>query len=357
MNPSRTIAIIGAGPSGLTAAVILSKAGWNVHVFEADVSGHARSQGGSLDLHEDSGQIALQRAGLLDAFRSIARHEDQETRSIDWQNGTLLPTGPWEDSSDDRPEIDRGVLRDLLLDALPQESVDWNRALSNVERNSDGRYILHFHDGESHSADIVIGADGAWSTVRRYLTPIQPTYTGITFMEGWIESPMPDQTAFVGNGTLFSFGMSQVLVAQKNGRGRICVYAAIKKSHNALHTELQQTNANVIVEKAFQNWAPPLRDLISSCPEFVPRSINHLPLGFDWPKQDLITLIGDAAHLMPPLGVGVNLAMLDASDLALAITEGTDLRQSIRTAELRIRERAAHTMTQIIPAFDEWFAS
>ncbi len=78
-NPS--IAIIGAGPGGLTAAVILHKAGWDVRVFEADASEHTRSPGGTLDLHEESGQVALERAGLLQEFRSIARHEDQETRS------------------------------------------------------------------------------------------------------------------------------------------------------------------------------------------------------------------------------------------------------------------------------------
>jgi 2-polyprenyl-6-methoxyphenol hydroxylase-like FAD-dependent oxidoreductase len=357
MNANSRIAIIGGGPGGLTAAVILHKAGWNVRVFEADATEHARSQGGTLDLHEDSGQIALQRAGLLKEFRSIARHEDQETRSIDWRTGNLLPAGPWEDSGVDRPEIDRGVLRDLLLHALPEQNVEWNRSLASVERNEDGTFTLHFRDGQSSEADIVIGADGAWSAVRRYLTPASPIYTGVNFMEGWIDTPTPEQAEFVGNGTMFSFGVSQVLVAQKNGMGRICVYAALKQSKESLNQQIEKLGANMMVEQAFQDWAVPLCGLISGCLEFVPRSINHLPLSFEWPEQDLITLVGDAAHLMPPLGVGVNLAMLDASDLALAITEGSDVRKSIRSAELKIRARGAEMMAQIIPAFAEWFAT
>lgn len=112
-----------------------------------------------------------------------------------------------------------------------------------------------------------------------------------------------------------------------------------------------------MLEQAFQDWAAPLHGLISSCREFVPRSIHHLPLGFEWQEQDFITLVGDAAHLMPPLGVGVNLAMLDASDLALAITEGSDLRESIRRSELQVRARGAELMTQTISAFAEWFAA
>ena len=357
MNANPSITIIGAGPGGLTAAVILHKAGWDVRVFEADASEHARSQGGTLDLHEDSGQVALQRAGLLAEFRSIARHDDQETRSVDWQTGSVQPAAPWEDSSTDRPEIDRGILRNLLLQALPAQNVEWNRSLTVVERNEDGTFTLRFRDGQSHTTDVVVGADGAWSAVRHYLTPISPIYSGVTFMEGWIEIPPPEQAEFVGNGTMFSFGVSQVLVAQRNGRGRICVYAALKQSKEVLNRRMETLGANVMVQRAFENWATPLRGLISNCLEFVPRTINHLPVGFAWQQQDSITLIGDAAHLMPPLGVGVNLAMLDASDLALAITEGSNLRESIRNSELKIRARGAELMAQTISAFAEWFVS
>ncbi|RRA49317.1 NAD(P)/FAD-dependent oxidoreductase [Acidipila sp. EB88] len=357
MKPSPNIAIIGGGPGGLTAAVILHKAGWNVRVFEADASEHARSQGGTLDLHADSGQVALERAGLLHEFRSIARHEDQGTRSINWQTGSTLPAVPRDDSGADRPEIDRGVLRGMLLRALPEELMEWNSALTSVEQNEDGSFTLYFRDRLSHVADVVIGADGAWSVVRQYLTAAEPIYTGVTFMEGWIEDPTPEQAGLVGNGSMFSFGPSQVLVAQKNGRGRICVYAALKQPKDLLRRRLERDSANVVVEEAFQDWAAPLRSLISACRKFVPRSINHLPLGFGWPQQDSITLVGDAAHLMPPLGVGVNLAMLDASDVALAITEGSDLRESIRNSELKVRVRGGELMTQTISAFDEWFAS
>ncbi len=355
MKNNPRIAIIGGGPGGLTAAVILHKAGWDVRVFEADASALARSQGGTLDVHAETGQLALQRAGLLEEFQNLARHEDQETRSIDWQSGLLLPDGPWEDSDSDRPEIDRGVLRDLLLGALPKQSVAWNRSLLNIERYADGRFALNFREGRASEADVVIGADGAWSAVRRYLTPVDPTYTGVTFMEGWIDTPTRKQAELVGNGTLFSFGRSQVLVAQKNGKGRICVYAAVKQTKDLLTEQMQGSGANAVVERDFENWAPQLRELLSACPEFVPRPIHHLPIGFQWPQQDSITLIGDAAHLMPPLGVGVNLAMLDASDLAMAITSCATLQESIKDSEGKIRERGAQLTSQTVTAFAEWF--
>ncbi|MBH1714768.1 FAD-dependent monooxygenase [Stenotrophomonas maltophilia] len=73
-HPPR-IAVIGAGPAGLTAALILHRGGHRVSVYEGEASGQQRTQGGTLDLHDDSGQVALQRAGLLEAFRAVARHE------------------------------------------------------------------------------------------------------------------------------------------------------------------------------------------------------------------------------------------------------------------------------------------
>ncbi|BAN95477.1 hypothetical protein E05_07110 [Plautia stali symbiont] len=80
----------------------------------------------------------------------------------------------------------------------------------------------------------MIGADGAWSRVRRYLTPVRPVYTGITFFEGWIDHPSDQINGIAGNGTAFSFGGAQALVTQRNGGGRICVYAAMKRAPDVI---------------------------------------------------------------------------------------------------------------------------
>src|SRR5205809_821255 len=64
----KRIAIAGAGPCGLTLARLLQQKGADVRVFELESSTAARNQGGSLDLHEDSGQLALRKAGLHELF-------------------------------------------------------------------------------------------------------------------------------------------------------------------------------------------------------------------------------------------------------------------------------------------------
>ncbi|WP_240164148.1 FAD-dependent oxidoreductase [Pseudomonas allii] len=93
MNTSLRIAIVGAGPGGLTLARILYRHGVTASVFERERSPLERPQGGTLDLHAESGQLALQRAGLEDAFKRIARYEDQGSRLMD-QHGRLLFEAP-----------------------------------------------------------------------------------------------------------------------------------------------------------------------------------------------------------------------------------------------------------------------
>lgn len=355
MQKHPQIAIIGGGPAGLTAAVILHRHGLAVRVYESDGARTSRTQGGTLDLHEDKGQIALRHAGLLDQFRAIARHDDQESRNVDPFSGAVQKDVPRADDALDRPEIDRGVLRDLLLSALPDEALAWNHRLKSVGTSQDRRHVLTFADGQEIGADIAIGADGAWSRVRAALSPAQPFYTGVTFLEGWIAHPTQVQSDVVGRGTLFSFGGPEAIFAQRNGQGRICIYAAVKRSQDGLKEQLAVTPAPRLVRDIYSAWAPDLVDLLQACDAFVERPIFSLKPDFDWMPRQGLTLIGDAAHLMPPVGLGVNLAMLDAADLALALTQTADWQAAIRQAEARIMDRARQAMREAIPGFADWF--
>lgn len=351
------IAIVGGGPAGLTAAVILNRAGQRVCVYEAESSERQRLQGGTLDLHEDSGQLALRRAGLLEAFRAVARHEDQQERVADPRTGEVLAGRMGPEGEIDRPEIDRGALRDLLLNALPADMMRWGHRLDHIDFGTAHRHGLVFDNGARSEADIVIGADGAWSKVRPCLTALEPGYTGITFFEGWIEKPRADVADLVGRGTLFCFGGEEALFAQRNGGGRICVYAAVKRCADWLDAQVEQQGASKLMAGIYASWAPNLRQLLSSCAGFVARPIHSLPADFGWPPRKGITLIGDAAHLMPPVGVGVNLAMLDASDMASEIIHQPEWENAIRTAETIICRRAREILPQAVAGFQQWFSA
>ncbi|MGF6417211.1 2-polyprenyl-6-methoxyphenol hydroxylase-like FAD-dependent oxidoreductase [Stenotrophomonas sp. AN71] len=349
------IAIIGGGPAGLTAALILHRGGHRVSVYEGESSGQQRTQGGTLDLHEDSGQVALQRAGLLEAFRAVARHEGQEERTGDPWTGEIVAGGFGPEGSMDKPEIDRGDLRQLLLDALPAGTVQWGHCLTELVLAQAGRHSLRFANGVQAEADIVIGADGAWSKVRAALSACQPLPTGITFFEGWIEQPAADIAAMVGQGSLFCFGGEEALFAQRNSGDRLCVYAALKRSPDWLDTQITQQGMRTLVMDSYGRWAPNLRRLLEACTDFVRRPIYSLPADFRWAPREGVTLIGDAAHLMPPVGVGVNLAMLDASDVAMALCAQPDAVSAIRDAEAVVCQRASAMMPDAILGFRRWF--
>ena len=101
---------------------------------------------------------------------------------------------------------------------------------------------------------------------------------------------------------------------------------------------------------------PGLRGLLAGCPSFAARPIYQLPVDFEWPAQPGVLLVGDAAHLMPPVGAGVNLAMLDAADLARAIVGSGDWPTATLQAQQAICRRARAVMEQAVPGFAQWFS-
>lgn len=182
------IAIIGAGLGGLSLALVLHRRGIRSTIYESESSRNARQQGGSLDMHHDGGLLALNLAGLMPDFERLARLEDDRMCILDkhavvhFQDGEdPLPSG------EGRPEIDRGQLRDIFLAPLEEAGIiSWGKKVVRITAADNLNTIqnIHFADGTNTTADLIIGADGAWSKVRGLLTEVLPEYSGVTFVEG-----------------------------------------------------------------------------------------------------------------------------------------------------------------------------
>ncbi|OPG13575.1 NAD(P)/FAD-dependent oxidoreductase [Microbispora sp. GKU 823] len=348
------ISIIGAGPGGLTCARILQRHGIPVTVYDRDPDADSRNQGGSLDLHEEDGQLALREAGLLEEFFALARFEGQEMRSMDSAGRVLAHHLPAAGETVS-PEIDRGQLRDLLLRSLAPGTVQWGRTLESVSGPADGPRTLTFTDGTAVEADLVIGADGAFSRVRTAVSPATPGYVGVSFLEAWfddMDNAHPELSELVGRGSAHVADGERGLFAQRNSGGHMRVYIMQRVpldwiAANGLRPEdTEGIRAHLLREYAA--WSPRLLRLITDNDgSYVDRPLFALPVPHTWEHSPSVTLLGDAAHLMPPLGVGVNLAMLDAAELALALVNSSTIDDAVHSYEKSMLPRSAE-MAQML---------
>ena len=142
-----------------------------------------------MDLHPQSGQLALQEAGVFQDFQKFSLPEAESQKLIK-SNGIIC----WDENnskntesgySRNKPEIERAALRDILLDATRADSISWNRRLLSVEPSEafKDKYDIQFADGREKGFDLVVGADGAWSKVRLLLADQLPIYSGVTIIE------------------------------------------------------------------------------------------------------------------------------------------------------------------------------
>lgn len=346
MSPSPRIAIVGAGPAGLTLAVLLKARGISPVIFELrpkPTEEELRRPSGSLDLHAESGLAAIKECGLWEQFTQLT-NECSEAQIVADKDGRILHRD--EGDLSERPEISRHALIKLLSSCLPSDSIKWEHKLlcaTEVQNNSGTMVELDFGDCGKHFVDLVVGADGAWSQIRNLLTNAKPYYAGtqcITLDIPQLTARYPHMDALVGRGSFSALGLRHAVMSQRGPQGSARIYVFLTDPDEGAAVSLGPgyQDAHDFKEMVLTNdallgrWGSSIKDLVGlacdqqavknpSSPIDI-RPLYTLSIGTAWVHNPCATLVGDAAHLMCPwAGEGVNLAMWDSLLLAHTITE------------------------------------
>lgn len=354
------VAIIGAGLGGLTLARVLHVHGVPVTVYEAEVSANARTQGGMLDIHDDTGQLALRAAGLFDEFLEIIHAGAQATRVLD-KKGHVLFDQP-DDGTGGRPEVQRGDLRGILLGSLPADTVRWGHKVTAVSPLGGGRHRLSFADGSTVTTDLLVGADGAWSRVRPLLSEAKPVYVGTSFIETYLfdcETRHQPSAQVVGGGALFALAPDRGIVAHREPGDVLHTYVVLKRPEDwtARIDFSDPARALACIGEEFDGWAPALRALITDGDtDPALRPVHALPVEHRWDRVPGVTLLGDAAHLMSPSGDGANLAMYDGAELGKVIAANPgDVEAALLAYEKDLFSRSAAAAAEATRIFNLCF--
>lgn len=333
------IAIIGAGPSGLTLASLLHKnlpsssRPLNLTIFElrpAPTPNALRTPSGSLDLHPGSGLLAVEKCGLTSQFKTMINSDCTEEMIIADKSGKACIHD--EAQNGNRPEISRNALQHLLLSSLPKDIIRWNTKVTSVTPGLENKWKIAFGNEQQEEFDLVVGADGAWSKARDAMSGVsKPVYSGIlnlSFIIPNLSTKYPTLASLVRSGSYMACGDHKAVISQRAVLDSTSLYIQISspsprdaKLENLPPAELKR---KLLSEEYFQSWGQGPKDLIAAACDSMEGNLDARPL-YMLPSDARmthtpgVTLIGDAAHLTTPNGEGVNIAMLDALELSEAI--------------------------------------
>ncbi|WP_314592126.1 NAD(P)/FAD-dependent oxidoreductase [Paenibacillus terrigena] len=366
--PKISVAIAGAGLSGLCLAHSLIRAGFAVQVYERDLEPHARRQGYRITVDE-YGIAALQRClppHLFKLFLATTSPTDETSyfRVTNQKLGEIFKLTFKGDSSgiDLRTprQVDRQTLRTILLEGL-QDKVHFGKEAVRAESASDGA-TLHFSDGSCTHVSIIVGADGVNSALRKqYLPDCEPEDTnswgifGRTLLvqngRSLVPSPLETSGVFAmgpsSRGFFFTtmkfreapqtafsrFGVDQIPPVADD---YVMWGIVLPREQSPEHQEkLSKEMLHRFAQEITQDFHPVLQSFVEradiDCTMAIKLRAAREPSS--WPVSR-VTFMGDAVHIMPPTGAhGGNTALRDAALLAekleAAAIQGEALEQAV----------------------------
>ncbi|MFI9029439.1 FAD-dependent monooxygenase [Streptomyces sp. NPDC053560] len=314
------IAIVGAGIGGLTLALALRARGIDAEIHEQATE--LREVGAAVALSANATRL-LARLGL-DARLTAAGAEPTELVHRHWKDGRRIaahPVGAAYRTRFGGPYlgVHRAAFQRVLGDAWGSERLHLGTAVSGVTEDPEGGdgVRLEFADGRSTRADLVVGADGVHSTVRRRVTDEDVTaYSGTSGFRGLVPAgampSLPDPGAiqfWMGPG-------AHVLHYPIDSAGTVNFLAVVEGPDRWAEDTWRTEAAPGELLAAFEGWHPAIIEMLSGAPQSARWGLfGQTPLR-RW-SRGRAALLGDAAHAMlPHHGQGANQTIEDAVTLA-----------------------------------------
>lgn len=321
------VAIIGAGPGGLAAAIALQKQGFDVQVYEK--AQEFRPAGTGLGLLPN-GLNCLEaiEPGLVETLK----HSGCPVRQaiLKNTNGETIRTNPTsrylEKYGQPLVTVWWWRLQQTLASRLPSDIIHLNHQCIGFEQNDSGVEI-YFDNGKKVHADLLIGADGLKSAIRKNLIGDgEPRYLGSMCWRSVIkynhELLNPDEMAFIK-------GNQQIMYLLNVGDGHICWITRKLSPDSSLSHSAAEVKSRVLNELA--GWGEPLRAIVQATEAekiLEGPTCDRLPLT-SW-SQGRVTLLGDAAHPMAPaLAQGANTSFEDAYELAHSLSHSSSIEEAL----------------------------
>ncbi|HNB21956.1 MAG TPA: FAD-dependent monooxygenase [Candidatus Melainabacteria bacterium] len=333
---ARTAIVIGAGLGGLSAAIALQRVGYNVEVYEK--SQELKEVGAGIVLYPNAIN-ALRKLGVYEAIAaagSFGRHGKYMTA-----DGKILVEMDLRDVGLDKEAIavHRADLQHALLEKIGADKIHLGMPLTSFDDN--GKVTAHFPGGSFASGDLLVGADGLHSVVRRqYLKDGDPKYAKCFAWRGVVAG---DFDGLPSDSGLLVFGAGLQFGAMRIGKDRVYWFGAVADKRGA---QGRTTKRDVL--DRFGSWASPIPQLINATDKdaLLTHDLYDRDPTFNWGK-DSMTLLGDAAHPMVPfMGQGGCQALEDSIALGASLKEAPSINVGLRKYENLRKARTASFVTQ-----------
>jgi salicylate hydroxylase len=315
------VGVIGGGIGGLSAALSLLRAGFDVHVYErAQVLGEV---GAGVQVSPNASRI-LHGLGLADALartgvKPLAWHQRR------WDDGRTLLRTPLAEPLEARfgyphYQMHRADLLDALAAAVPAQRVHLNHRLLDLTDHGD-RVEARFANGERAEVDALVGADGIHSPVRAALFgPDRPRFTGCVAYRGLVPADRLRDLDLEVTAQIW-LGPGQHFVHYFVRRQTLVNFVAVVERES--WTRESWTDRGDLAEAlaAFDGWHPQVRSMLRSVEEtFIWALFDRAPL--DRWSRGRVTLLGDACHpMLPFMAQGAAQAVEDGATLAACLTD------------------------------------